>query len=57
MNVAGLTIFLDIPVSTIVKRIAENHDRPLLKKQKFRKKDYPITRRKTSVLPSSTAHF
>ncbi|MDA9905704.1 shikimate kinase [Cyclobacteriaceae bacterium] len=38
MNVAGLTIFLDIPVSTIVKRIAENHDRPLLKNKNLEKK-------------------
>ena len=57
MNVAGLTIFLDIPVSTIVKRIAENHDRPLLKNKEFRKNDYPIAGRKTPVLPPSTAHF
>ena len=31
MNAAGLTIFLDIPVAVIIKRVVDNHDRPLLK--------------------------
>ena len=37
MNAAGLTVFLDIPVATIVKRVATNHDRPLLKKKNLEK--------------------
>ena len=37
MNAAGLTIFLDIPVATIVKRVVDNHDRPLLKKKNLEK--------------------
>ena len=37
MNAAGLTVFLDIPVATIVKRVAKNHDRPLLKKKNLEK--------------------
>ena len=37
MKAAGLTVFLDIPVATIVKRVATNHDRPLLKKKNLEK--------------------
>ena len=37
MNAAGLTVFLDIPVATIVKRVAKNHDRPLLKNKNLEK--------------------
>ena len=50
MNAAGLTVFLDIPVATIVKRVATNHDRPLLKKQEFRKNHYPNAGRKNPIL-------
>ena len=31
MNAVGITIFLDIAVDVIVKRVKETHDRPLLK--------------------------
>jgi shikimate kinase len=37
MNAAGLTVFLDIPVATIVERVATNHARPLLKKKNLEK--------------------
>ena len=37
MNAAGLTVFLDIPVAIIVKRVATNHDRPLLKNKNLEK--------------------
>jgi shikimate kinase len=37
MNTAGLTVFLDIRVSTIIKRLAKNHDRPLLKNKNLEK--------------------
>jgi shikimate kinase len=37
MNAAGLTVFLDIPVATIVKRVAINHNRPLLKNKNLKK--------------------
>ena len=38
MNAVGLTIFLDIPVAVIIKRVVDNHDRPLLKEKNLEKK-------------------
>ena len=37
MNAVGLTIFLDIAVAVIVKRVVQNHDRPLLKEKNLEK--------------------
>ena len=37
MNAVGLTIFLDIAVAVIVKRVVQNRDRPLLKEKNLEK--------------------
>jgi|TARA_B110000046_G_scaffold185663_1_gene228423 shikimate kinase len=48
MNAAGLTVFLDVPVVTIVKRVSENNDRPLLKNKNLEK---TITKLRVERLP------